>query len=213
MEVAVGEALSGGARVVAAVEPDGLDVTEQPPPGGGVEGRCEEDRVVAVRAVDRPADRDAVAVGEDRPLPAELAPIRGVLAGSLATTRAFVQRTVDGDVGEIEADDPVVGRCRLLRDGVEDAGSEPFVAPLPRRGVGDPVAAEPLGVLPRATRGEPDEHHREAVPVRGPGPVTSERVRLDQGWDERFDGRPDGIEHFGVERAHDGVDLHSVVGR
>jgi len=38
--------------------------------------------------------------------------------------------------------------------------------------------------------------------------VAAERVLVDKGRDERFDGRPDSIEHFGVERAHDGGDLH-----
>ena len=33
--------------------------------------------------------------------------------------------------------------------------------------------------------------------------MTAERMGLDVDRDERFDGRPDGIYHFGVERAHD----------
>lgn len=102
-------AVSGDARVVAAVEPDRLDICEQATLGGGVEGGLEQDRVVAVRPVDRVADRDPVAVRQDRPLPPELASIRWVLAGSLTPTRAFVQGPVQGDIGQVEPDDPVVG--------------------------------------------------------------------------------------------------------
>jgi hypothetical protein len=43
-----------------------------------------------------------------------------------------------------------------------------------------------------------------AVAVTEDRPLPAERVHLDNDWDEGLDGRPDGIEHFGVERGHDG---------
>jgi len=124
-----------------------------------------------------------------------------------------VQRPVDSDVGQVEPDDPVIGLRRLLGDGVEDAGGEPLVASLTHRGVRHLVAAQPLGVLPRASRRQPHEHHLEAIPVRRARPVTAKRVLVDEPRHERLDRRPHSIEHFRVERAHDGGDLHSVVGR
>ena len=83
---------------------------------------------------------------------------------------------------------------------------------LPRRGIGNPVPAEAFRVLPRTARREPHENHIQAVPVQGTRPATPQRMGLDQRRDERLEGCPDGIEHFGVERAHDGEDLHLVVG-
>ncbi len=124
-----------------------------------------------------------------------------------------MQRLVERDVGEVEPDDPVIRAHRLLGDGVEDAGREPLVASLAHGGVGDLVGAKAFRVFPRTARGEPHEHHLEAVPVRRAGTVAAERVLIGNEGDERLDSRPDRIEHFGVERAHDMGDLHSVVGR
>lgn len=78
--------------------------------------------------------------------------------------------------------------------------------------VGDHTSAEALRVLPGASGDEPDEHHLEAVPVRGPLAMTTERVVQLTHRDERLDTSPDHIDHFGVEYAHDGGDLHLVVG-
>lgn len=51
--------------VVAAVEVQRLDVAEQAGGVDGLDGRLQQADVVAVRAVDRPADRDAVTVRRD----------------------------------------------------------------------------------------------------------------------------------------------------
>jgi len=64
-----------------------------------------------------------------------------------------------------------------------------------------------------SSRHEPDEHHLEAVTVKLAVPVTTERMLVYRDWHERLDRLPDDVLHFGVERAHDGRDLHSVVGR
>jgi hypothetical protein len=42
--------------------------------------------------------------------------------------------------------------------------------------------------------------------------MASERMGLGRSWQQRFDRRPDSIEHVGLERAHDVGDLHLVVG-
>ena len=70
-----GDEAADDAVVVAAVEVQRLDVGEQATFGGGGEGGFEQDAVVAVGAVGGPADGDAVAVGEQRPLPAAFAPV------------------------------------------------------------------------------------------------------------------------------------------
>ena len=59
--------------VVAAVEMDGVDLVEPAVRGDGIDGGLQQADVVAVRAVDRPAERDAVTVDADRPLPPSLA--------------------------------------------------------------------------------------------------------------------------------------------
>ena len=61
-------------------------------------------------------------VGEDRPLLPEIASIRWVFAGSLTLTRAFVEGAVEGDVGEVEPDDPVVGR-RVQLEGARTSAN------------------------------------------------------------------------------------------
>jgi len=43
--------------------------------------------------------------------------------------------------------------------------------------------------------------------------VTSQRMGVGPFGEQRFDGCPDCISHFGVKRAHDGGDPHLVVGR
>src|SRR5579863_1938600 len=60
-DVALGQTLERGVRVVAAVEPERLDLLEEIHSVRVVEGRCEHYRVVAVGTVDGDADGDAVA--------------------------------------------------------------------------------------------------------------------------------------------------------
>ena len=211
-DVALGQTLERGLRVVAAVEPERLDLLEETHSVRVVEGRCEHHRVVAVGTVDGDTDGDAIAVREDGPLPAELAPISRVGPRSLTATRALVQRAVDGDVVEAESDDLVVRRLRLRLELVEHPCCDPLVPSSAHRRVGDLVPTQPLGVLPRTPRDEPDEHHRKAVSVGLAPSVHPERMRVDRHRDQRLERRPHDISHFGCERAHDGGDLHSVVG-
>jgi hypothetical protein len=60
--------LANNGVLVAAVEVQRVDVDEQTDLGD-VEGGFEHAHVVAVRTVDRPGDRDTVALDRDRPLP------------------------------------------------------------------------------------------------------------------------------------------------
>jgi len=109
-DLVLDEASARDLGVVPPVEPDRLDVHEQPAPLRVFEGGSEHHRVVAVGPVDRNAKGDAVCVDEDGPLPPELSPIGRVLPRSLPTSWGFVERAVERDVGEIEADDLVVAR-------------------------------------------------------------------------------------------------------
>lgn len=113
--------------VVASVEVQRLDVSNESTVGNGVEGRFEQDHVVTVRPVNGPPDRDAVPVGADGPFPALFPPVDRVPAGSFPTERCLVLRPVDRDFRQVQADDLVVaGEC-FFNQSIENAGIEPFV--------------------------------------------------------------------------------------
>ena len=59
--------------------------------GDGFEGRVQQFDVVAVRAIDHPADRDPVRVDRDGPLPPEFGSVSGVRAGALAAVGGLVE--------------------------------------------------------------------------------------------------------------------------
>ena len=64
--------------VIGPIEVQRFDLFEQSVGRDIFEGWTKELDVVAVRAVDRPADRDAACVRGDRPLPAEFCSVSGV---------------------------------------------------------------------------------------------------------------------------------------
>jgi hypothetical protein len=66
-------------------------------------------------------------------------------------------------------------------------------------------------VDPRGAGHQPDQDPPEAQPVRGPWPVTAERMRSIGRREERLEGRPQNINHFPLQRAHDEEYLHLVV--
>jgi hypothetical protein len=78
-----------------------------------------------------PAHRDAVAVGEQRPLPAEFAPVSGAGTGALAAGGSLVLAAVDGALRQVQAHDAVIGVQRLFNQHVEHPGGDPFVASAP----------------------------------------------------------------------------------
>lgn len=137
-----------------------------------------------------------------------VAPIGRVGASSLANTWAFVQRSVDGDVAEVEPDDPVIGAHCLCCDGVEDPCGEPFVASLAHCGIGHLIPAETLGVLPRAARGDSTSItlKESRFDERGrwqPSGCSSPTKAMSVRWPPRQN------QTLGVERAHDVGDLYS----
>ena len=169
-------------------------------------------KVVAVGAVGGPADRDAVAIRGDGPLPAALVAVGRVRPGALAAVGSLVQRAVEGHVVEVEADDPVECGERRVLELVEHPGIDPLVASGSQGRVGDLVVEDRFDVHPRRPGHEPDEQTPQAQPVRDPRPMAAEPVRPIRRWKQRLDRCPDGIEHLGLERAHDVGDLHLVVG-
>src|SRR5450759_4935350 len=68
-------------------------------------------------------------VGRDRPFPADLGSVGGVGAGPFTTAWGFVQAAVDGDLGQVQADDLVVAGDGFFDELVEHPGGEPFGAP------------------------------------------------------------------------------------
>ena len=90
----------------------------------------------------------------------------------------------------------------------EDASVFPFVAAGAQGRVRDRAAAEALRVDPATPGHETNEHRLETESVRSARPVTAEGMLVPAFREERFDRREDGIEHFRIESAHDGSDLH-----
>jgi len=64
-----------------------------------------------------------------------------------------------------------------------------------------PSPAQPLRVLRRPARRQPDEHDLDAVPIRLVSSVPAEGVVIDGHSDEGFDRLPDNGSHFRLERA------------
>ena len=132
--------------------------------------------VVAVGAVDGPADGHAVAFGGNGPLPSQLGSIRWVRAGSLATTWRLVQRPVEGDVVEVEADDPIERGERFGLERLEHAGGDPLIASCSQGGVRDLVFEDRFDVDPRRTGHQANQQASEAEPVRCLRAVAAEGV-------------------------------------
>jgi hypothetical protein len=112
---------------------------------------------------------DAVAVDSHGPLPAEFAPVNRALAGAFATIGRLVERAVDGDLGEVQADDPVERRDGFGAEPVEHARCDPLVAAGPERGVGDSMFEDGFDVDPRRSGGESDQDRQLVAASTGPG--------------------------------------------
>ena len=153
----------------------------------------------------RPAQRDLVAFDAERPLPAAFAPVTGVGAGSFTTVGGFVQRPVDGDLGQVESDDPVERGERFGGVG----GNTPAAIHSSRRARSVVSETRVRGLLrcrPTRPRGEADQHPPEHQPVGHPWPVQPKRVDWGLG-QERLDRRIHGVYNLAFECAHDGGDL------
>ena len=123
-----------------------------------------------------------------------------------------MERAIERHLGEVEADDPVIRANGVIPEPIEYAGHDPFIPAGPQRGVGNPVLEYRFDADPRATSDQTDEDSPKTQSVRNPWPVTTQRVTLASRWDQRLDGGPNGIYHFGFKCAHDVGDLHLVVG-
>lgn len=97
--------------VVAAVEMHSLDLVGPAVGGDRVEGGFEQADVVAVGAVDRPAQRDAVTVDANRPLPAEFAPVNRTVAGALTAVGAL---WIDPSIATSERSRPMMRSNALI---------------------------------------------------------------------------------------------------
>ena len=104
-----GEAAAHNGIVIAPVQVQGSDVFEEPGGSDGAEGGFQQADVVAVGSADGPADRHAVALGRDRPFPANLGAVRGIGSCALAPAGRFVKRSVERDLLQVEAHDAVKG--------------------------------------------------------------------------------------------------------
>ena len=72
-------------------------------------------------------------VRRDGPFPAEFGAISGVGAGALAAVRGLVQRPVEGDLFEVQADDAIERSEGFVAQLVEHTGIDPFVSASPQR--------------------------------------------------------------------------------
>jgi hypothetical protein len=68
-----------------------------------------------------------------------------------------VQRSIDGDVGQIETDDPVEGGERLGLQLVEHSRRDPLVASSAQRGVRHSMLQDRFDVNPRRARRQPNQ--------------------------------------------------------
>jgi hypothetical protein len=146
-----------------------------------------------------------VRVDRDGPLPPEFRPVGGVRAGAFTPTRCLVQRPVERDLPEVEADNPVVRVDRMVAELIEHPRRDPLIPPGPQRRVRDLALQDRFDTDPRTARHQADQDPPETQPVRDPGPVTAQRVSSGHGRDQRFDRRPHRIYHFGFQRAHDEI--------
>ena len=122
-----------------------------------------------------------------------------------------MERPVEADFGQVETHDPVErGDCFGLQR-LEHASCDPLVASGPQRRVRHLVFEDRFDIDPRRAGHEPDQDPPETQPVRDAGPVTPQRMGLHRGREQRLHRPPKNIHNFGLERAHDGQDLHLVV--
>ena len=204
VESACGEPVTSGSGVVTAVQPDRLDIAEEAERVGRIQGRGEQYGVVAVRSVERPTERDAAQVGQDRPLVAELAAIGRVRARSLAPAGLLCWEP--STATSLRSNSMMRSYAAIAsRASRSNTPAVIHSSPAgPHGGVRHLVAAEPFGVFPRAPGREAYQDHLETQPVIDTGSVTAQRVGPGRGRDQTFDRCPDNIADFGVQRAHDG---------
>ena len=169
-----GELVAGLLRVVAGIQvhPDIVgqraEVIEFVQRGGQQRG------VVPVRRGEHPVQGDAVSLGHERPLHAQLAAVDWAGTRAFAAAGRLGDAPVDGQLLQEQADDAVVGIQRDLLELAEDPGLDPLVAALADRG-GRAGAVGNAHV--RAAEPQDLDDLFEDDPVADPRPVTAQRVR------------------------------------
>lgn len=117
---------------------------------------------------------------------------------------------VDDDVLKLEADGLVVGVEAGLLESGEDARVDPLVSPLSERG----CRAGGIGDLRLADPEDEDlDEFVEHDPFRDPGPMASQWVRVDHGWDENLELAPDGVDHGRWNGGHECSCERTFLGR
>ena len=113
-----------------------------------------------------------------------------------------MEAAVDGELGQVQADDAVERSDCFGAELIKHASGDPLVTTGSQCGVRDVVFEDRFDVDPRRPGGEPDQEPPEAEPVGHSRAVTSERMQRRFG-QQRFDGGEHGVHHFGLECAHD----------
>ena len=106
--------------VVSAVDVQRLDLREQALVVDGLQRVGQEAPCHAGWPAPPPSRWDALGVGGDRPLPAELPPINWAFARAFPAAGGLVERSVDDGLGGVEAD----LRCRRRRASVSTSWSK-----------------------------------------------------------------------------------------
>ncbi|HEY5013972.1 MAG TPA: hypothetical protein VIK61_14905, partial [Acidimicrobiia bacterium] len=92
----------------------------------------------------------------------------------------------------------------MVAELVEHPGRDPFVASGPQRRVGNLAVQDRFDADPRTAGDKADQDPPETQSVRDAGSMTTQRMIVRR-WrrEQRLNRCPDGIYHFGFERAHD----------
>jgi hypothetical protein len=133
-QAAAGELVAGLLRVIPGVEVDGDVIRERADVVEFVQRGSQQRGVVPVCRGEHPAERDAAPLDQQRPFHALFAAVDRAGAGAVPAAGSLGDAPVDGDVGQGQADDPVIGLPRDLLQRAEDPGLDPFVAAVPDRG-------------------------------------------------------------------------------
>src|SRR5215207_2863855 len=123
--------LAGCLGVVATIEADARSLREQTRSPRGVQGLAKQRRVVAVCGGAHYPERDAPGVDSYRAFDASLSPIYRASPSLLASARRLGDATCDGDLRELQPDDPVVGFKRHPLQLVHQPFLYPLVATAP----------------------------------------------------------------------------------
>jgi hypothetical protein len=141
-----GEGLAGGLAVVTSVEVAGALAGQQAAKlaDRGLQGGCQQRRVVPVGARGSDAQRDARSLGGDRAFQAAFAPVHRGGPGELAAAWRLGHAPIDRHIGQFQADDLVIRVQRQGMDLLADTPLGPVFEPAADRPVRAPAGGDPL---------------------------------------------------------------------